>query len=44
VRVEDTILVTEGDAISLTEASPKEVDELLELMKRSRKTTDEPGR
>jgi Xaa-Pro aminopeptidase len=44
VRVEDTILVTEGDAVSLTETSPKEVDELLELMKRSRETTDESGR
>ena len=44
VRVEDTILVTEGDAVSLTEASPKEVDELLALMKQSRKPTGESQR
>ena len=43
VRVEDTILVTEGEAVSLTEASPKEVDELLAFMKQSGKATDDPG-
>jgi Xaa-Pro aminopeptidase len=36
VRIEDTILVTEGEAVVLTEASPKEVDELLAFMKRAR--------
>jgi len=36
VRIEDTILVTEGEAVVLTETSPKEVDELLELMREAR--------
>ena len=36
VRIEDTILVTEGEAVVLTEASPKEVDELLAFMRQAR--------
>ena len=40
VRIEDTILVTEGEAVVLTESSPKEVDELLAFMKRAREARD----
>jgi len=36
VRIEDTILVTEGEAVVLTEASPKEVDDLLAFMREAR--------
>jgi hypothetical protein len=36
VRIEDTILVTEGDPVVLTEASPKEVDDLLAFMREAR--------
>jgi Xaa-Pro aminopeptidase len=35
IRVEDTILVTEEGPVVLTEACPKEVDEVLALMKKS---------
>ncbi len=33
IRVEDTVLVTEGDPVVLTEVCPKEIDEVLALMK-----------
>jgi Xaa-Pro aminopeptidase len=33
IRIEDTVLVTEGDPVVLTAAAPKEVDELLALMR-----------
>jgi Xaa-Pro aminopeptidase len=36
VRIEDTILVTEGEPVVLTAASPKEVDELLAFMRQAR--------
>ena len=35
IRIEDTVLVTEGDPVVLTAAAPKEVAELLALMKNS---------
>ncbi len=34
VRIEDTVLITEGDPLVLTAAVPKEVDELLALLKK----------
>jgi Xaa-Pro aminopeptidase len=37
VRIEDTILVTEGEPVVLTEASPKEVDDVLALMRDARR-------
>ena len=33
VRIEDTVLITEGEPRILSAAVPKEVDELLALMK-----------
>jgi Xaa-Pro aminopeptidase len=44
VRIEDTILVTEGEPVVLTEASPKEVDELLALMKEASQARGRPNR
>ena len=35
VRIEDTVLVTEGEPINLTAAAPKEIDALLALMAKS---------
>ena len=35
VRIEDTVLITEGEPVILSAAVPKEVDELLALMKPS---------
>ncbi len=40
IRVEDTVLVTEGDPVVLTEVCPKEIDEVLALMKEARKATE----
>jgi hypothetical protein len=36
IRVEDTILITSGSHVVLTEACPKEVGEVLALMKEER--------
>jgi Xaa-Pro aminopeptidase len=33
VRIEDTVLVTDGDPLILSAGVPKEVDELLDLLK-----------
>jgi Xaa-Pro aminopeptidase len=33
IRIEDTVLITEGDPVVLTEVCPKEIDEVLALMK-----------
>jgi Xaa-Pro aminopeptidase len=41
IRIEDTVLVTEGAPVVLTSASPKEVDELLALMENARETSDD---
>jgi Xaa-Pro aminopeptidase len=35
VRIEDTVLITEGDPVILSAAVPKEVDEVLALMKQA---------
>ena len=44
VRIEDTILVTDGDPVVLTEASPKEVDEVLALMREARQARSRANR
>jgi Xaa-Pro aminopeptidase len=41
IRIEDTVLITDGDPVVLTAAAPKEVDDLLALMAAGRKTTPE---
>ena len=33
IRIEDTVLVTDGDPLILSAAVPKEVDEILKLLK-----------
>ncbi len=35
VRIEDTVLITEGAPVILSAAVPKEVDEVLALMKQA---------
>jgi Xaa-Pro aminopeptidase len=44
VRIEDTILVTDGEPVVLTEASPKEVDEVLALMRDARRMREAQNR
>ena len=39
VRIEDTVLITEGEPLVLSAAVPKEVDEVLALMRQARATT-----
>jgi Xaa-Pro aminopeptidase len=41
IRIEDTVLITDGDPVVLTAAAPKEIDELLALIPR---TASEPPR
>lgn len=39
VRIEDTVLVTDGEPLVLTSAVPKEVDEVLEVVRRARQSS-----